>query len=135
MTSTDRRFYERALLPGKCRGRHGKVLGPRNARTCTQRMRYRPELKERLEDATATPFQQVLGRMRRRPGATGRLRPSEAQAPASVHTVFFKHPITGRMVFMQSGYASRSTAREAKALVCFESFRAPAAAQVTVRHT
>jgi taurine dioxygenase len=70
-----------------------------------------PDVKERLEQATAThDFNKFWDMMRTRPGsARDPLTPEQrSRRPASVHPLFMSHPITGRKVlYCNPGYAVR----------------------------
>jgi taurine dioxygenase len=92
--------------------RNGQVLGATVfANTQAAWEDLSPELKTRLEHATAThDFNKFWENMRRRPGSTRAPLSEEQrrQRPPSVHPIFLTHPITGRTVlYCNPGYAVR----------------------------
>ncbi len=92
--------------------RYGRVLGATAfVNTHAAYDALSPELKERLQDATAThDFNKFWENMRRRPGSQRPPLSDEQRRnrPPSVHPVFLTHPISGRKVlYCNPGYAIR----------------------------
>jgi len=92
--------------------RDGQVLGA--TAFADMRAAYEdlaPELRQRLEQATAThDFNKFWDMMRTRPGsARDPLTPEQrSRRPASVHPLFMSHPITGhKVLYCNPGYAVR----------------------------